>query len=78
MSMTLDKKLKYFFEKILYVLRIDPTISTLTDMCSIQRAMQDSDGYRIRKYITLKSIFFIMFANLKLVLQSYYLTFRLL
>ena len=29
-----------------------------------------SDGYRIRKYFCLKSILFILFANLKLVLRS--------
>ena len=46
-------------------------ISTLTAIRSIQRARRDSNGYRIRKYITLKSILFIMFANLKLVLRSY-------
>ena len=32
---------------------------------------KDSDGYMIRKCITLKSILFIMFENLKLVLRSY-------
>ena len=60
-----------FFLNILYVVRLKPTISTLTAISSIQRAKRDSGGYRIRKYITLKSILFIMFANLKLVLRSY-------
>ena len=46
-------------------------ISTLTAMPSIHLAKRDSDGYRIRKYFRLKSILFIMFANLKLVLRSY-------
>ena len=44
---------------------------TLTAMPSIQLAKLDSDGYRIRKYFSLKSILFVMFANLKLVLRSY-------
>ena len=57
--------------RILYVVRLEPTISMLTAIRSIQRAKRDNDGYRIRKYITLKSILFIMFANLKLVLRSY-------
>ena len=56
---------------ILYVVRLEPMISMLTAIRSIPRAKPDSDGYRIRKYITLKSILFIMFANLKLVLQRY-------
>ena len=60
-----------FKKKILYVVRLEPTISTLTAIRSIQMAKRDSDGYRIRKYFTLKSILFIMFANLKLVLRSY-------
>ena len=34
-------------------------------------AKRDSDGYRIRKSEDLKSILFILFANLKLVLRSY-------
>ena len=55
----------------LYVVRLEPTISPLAAMPSIQMAKRDSDGYRIRKYICLKSILFIMFANLKLVLRSY-------
>ena len=59
------------FFKMLYMVRLEPTISILTAIRSIQRAKWDSDGYRIRKYITLKSILFIMFANLKLVLRSY-------
>ena len=52
-------------------MRLEPTISTLTAICSIQMANRDRDGYRIRKYISLKLILFIMFANLKLVLRSY-------
>ena len=52
-------------------MRLEHTISMLTAIRSIQRAKQDSDGYRIRKYINLKSILFIMFANLKLVLRRY-------
>ena len=68
--MIYDKKCKYFLMKILYVVRLEPTISTLTAIRSIQMAKRDSDGYRIRKYFTLKSILFIMFANLKLVLRS--------
>ena len=52
-------------------MRLEPTISTLTAIRSIQMAKRDSDGYKIRKYFTLKSILFIMFANLKLVLRSY-------
>ena len=57
--------------KIFYVERLEPMISALTAIRFIQRAKQDSDGYRIKKYITLKSILFIMFTNLKLVLLSY-------
>ena len=56
---------------ILYVVRLEPTISTLTAIPSIQMAKRASDGYRIRKYFSLKSILFILFANLKLVLRSY-------
>ena len=52
-------------------MRIEPTISTLTAIRSIQMAKRDSDGYRIRKSKDLKSILLIMFANLKLVLRSY-------
>ena len=52
-------------------MRLEPTISTLTAIRSIQMAKRDSDGYRIIKNFTLKSILFIMFANLKLVLRSY-------
>ena len=52
-------------------MRLEPTISTLTALRSIQMAKRDSDGYRIRKSEDLKSILFIMFANLKLVLRSY-------
>ena len=38
---------------ILYAVRLKPTISMLTAIRSIQRAnRRDSDGYRIRKYIT--------------------------
>ena len=69
--MIYDKKCKYFFKKILKVVRLEPTISTLTAIRSIQLAKRDSDRYSIRKYFTLKSILFIMFANLKLVLRSY-------
>ena len=58
-------------KSILYVVRLESTISMLTAIRSIQRAKRDSDGYRFRKYITLKSILFIMFANLKLVLRRY-------
>ena len=46
-------------------------VSTLTVIRAIQRAKWDIDGYMIRKNITLKSILFIMFADLKLVLRSY-------
>ena len=52
-------------------MRLEPTISMLIAIRSIQRAKRDSDGYRIRKYITLKSILFIMFGNLKLVFRRY-------
>ena len=53
-------------------MRLQPTmISTLTATRSIQMAKRDSDGYRIRKSEDLKSILFIMFANLKLVLRRY-------
>ena len=58
-------------KEIFYVLRLEPTISTLTAIRSIQMAKRDSDGYRIRKCEDLKSILFILFANLKLVLRSY-------
>ena len=57
-------------KKILYVVRLEPTISTLSAIRSIQMGKRDSGGYRIRKYFTLKSILFTMFANLKLVLRS--------
>ena len=64
--------MKYFFlKRILVVVRHEPTISTLTAIRSIQMAKRDSDGYRIRKSEDLKSILFIMFANLKLVLRRY-------
>ena len=60
------------FKKIYIVCReTQPMISTLTAMPSIQMAKRDSGGYRIRKYFCLKSILYIMFANLKLVLWSY-------
>ena len=55
-------------------MRLEPTISTLTAIRSIRMAKRDSDGYRIRKYFSLnmlKSIVFIMYVNLKLVLRSY-------
>ena len=52
-------------------MRLEPTISTLTAIRSIQMAKLNIDGYRIRKSEDLKSILFIMFANLKLVLRSY-------
>ena len=58
-------------KKKLYVVRVEPRISTLTAIRSIQMAKRGSDGYRIRKSEDLKSILFIMFANLKLVLRSY-------
>ena len=58
-------------KKKMYVVRLEPTISTLTAIRSIQMAKRDSDGYMIRKFEDLKSILFIMFANLKLVLRSY-------
>ena len=58
-------------KSILYVVRLEPTISMLRAIRSIQRAKPDSDGYRIRKCITLKSLLFIMFANLKLFLRRY-------
>ena len=48
------KKLKYFFLNIMYVMRLEPTISTLTALRSIQRAKRNSSEYMIRKYITLK------------------------
>ena len=35
-----------FLKKILYVVRLEPTISTLTAIRSIQMAKRDSDGYR--------------------------------
>ena len=65
-----DKKLKYLKKKM-YVVRLEPKISTLTAIRFIQMAKQDSDGYRIRKCEDLKSILFIMFANLKLVTELY-------
>ena len=52
-------------------MRLEPTISPLTATRSIQMAKRDSDRYRIRKSEDLKSILFIMFANLKLVLRRY-------
>ena len=52
-------------------MRLKPTISILTAIRSTQRAKRESDGNRIRKYITLKSILFIMFAKIKLVLRRY-------
>ena len=63
--------IKMIFLSILNVVRLEPTISMLTAIRSIQRAKRDSDGYRIRKYITLKSILFMMFANLKIVSEKY-------
>ena len=56
--MIYDKKCKYFFflKKILFVVRLEPTISALTAIRSIQMAKRDSDGYRIRKYFTLKYV----------------------
>ena len=41
--------MKIFRKNILYVVRLEPTISTLTAMPSVQMAKRDSDGYRIRK-----------------------------
>ena len=41
-----------FFKKMLYVVRLEPTISTLTAIRSIQMARRDRDWYRIRKYLT--------------------------
>ena len=67
--MIYDKNENIKKKYILYVVRLEPTISTFTAMPSIQMAKRDSDG--IRKYFCLKSILFIMFANLKLVLRSY-------
>ena len=58
-------------KKNLYVVRLEPTISTLTAIRSIQMAKRDSDGYRFRKSEDLIPILFIMFANLKLVLRIY-------
>ena len=58
--------MKIFKKNILYVVRLEPTISTLTAIRSIQMAKRDSGGYGLEK-----SILFIMFANLKLVLRSY-------
>ena len=55
---------------LLYVMRLETAISTSTTIRSIQRAKRDSDWYMIRKHITLKSILFIMFANLKIVLRK--------
>ena len=55
-----------FLKKILYVVGLEPTISTLTAIRFIQMTKRDSD-----KSEDLKSILFIMFANLKLVLRSY-------
>ena len=69
--MIYDKEWKYLKKKKLYVVRLEPTISTSTAVRSIRMAKRDSDGYRIRKYFSLISILFIMFANLKLVLRSY-------
>ena len=57
------KNVNIFFLNIFYVLRLEPTIPILTAIRSIHRAKRDSNGYRIRKYITLKSIL-LMFANL--------------
>ena len=36
-SMIYDKKWKYFLKNILYVVRLEPPISTLTAICSIQK-----------------------------------------
>ena len=57
---------------ISYVVRLEPTISILTAIRSIQRAKRDSDGYRIRKYITLLSILFIMFCKSKISFTEIY------
>ena len=38
-----------FFLNILYVVRLEPTISSLTVIRAIQRVKRDSDGYMIRK-----------------------------
>ena len=65
------KNEKFKKKKTLHVLRLEPTISSLTAVRSIQMAKRDSDRYRIRKSEDLKSILFILFANLKLVLRSY-------
>ena len=69
--MIYDKNENIFLKSTLYVVRLEPTISNFTAMPLIQMAKRDSDGYGIRKYFCLKSILFIMFANLKLVLRSY-------
>ena len=41
---------------ILYVVRLEPTISTLTALPSIQMAKRDSDGYGIRNYFCLHNV----------------------
>ena len=51
--MIYDKK--WFFLNILYVVRLEPTISTVTAIRSIQMAKRDSDVYMIRKNFSLPS-----------------------
>ena len=41
--------MKIFFLNIRYVVRLEPTISTLIVIGAFQRANRDSDGYKIRK-----------------------------
>ena len=70
-NMIYDKKMKISFEKYIVCRETRSHDLNLAAIRSIQMAKRDSNGYRIRKYINLKSILFIMFANLKLVLRSY-------
>ena len=47
--MIYDKNEFFLKKDILYVVRLKPTISTLTVIRATQRAKRDSDGYMIRK-----------------------------
>ena len=55
--MIYDKKMKKKIKIYTDVVTLKPMVSILTTIRSIQRAKRDSDGYRIRKYITLNQYF---------------------
>ena len=57
---------------ILYVVRLEPTISTFKAMPSIQMAKRDGDGYGIRKYFCLKNNTFHNVCKSKIIFTELY------